>query len=125
MPGKPSSSSSSAPAGSPGLAGFARSLSATWRRTLPRLVACVIATALLWVVVAPLYAHGLALLGAALSPLLESTPDARYVVDGARVLVRRPTWLPKLQRVQPLNWPVWVPAANYGPPLLSALILAA
>ena len=24
----------------------------------------------------------------------------------------------------PLNWPVWMPAANYGPPLLAALILA-
>jgi len=25
----------------------------------------------------------------------------------------------------PLNWPVWLPAANFGPPLLTALILAA
>jgi hypothetical protein len=125
MPGKPSSFSSSAPAGSRGLAGFARSLRATWPRTLPRLLACLIATALLWAAVAPVYANGLAAIGRALSPLLESSPDTRYVVDGAHVLVQRPTWLPKQQRMMPLNWPVWLPAANYGPPLLTALILAA
>jgi hypothetical protein len=125
MPGNWSSSSSSAPAGSPGLAGFARSLRATWPRTLPRLLACLIATALLWALVAPLYASGLAAIGRALSPWLESSPDTLYVVDGAQVLVQRPTWLPKQQRTMPLNWPVWLPAANYGPPLLAALILAA
>jgi hypothetical protein len=83
-----------------------------------------VATALLWAVVAPVYASGLALIGRALSPLLEPAPDTRYVVDGARVLVQRPTWLPKQQRMAPLNWPVWLPAANYGPPVLAALILA-
>lgn len=83
------------------------------------------ATALLWAVVAPVYANGLALIGRALSPLLEPAADARYVVDGARVLVQRPVWLPRQQRVAPLNWPVWLPAANYGPPVLAALILAA
>jgi hypothetical protein len=109
----------------PGLAGFARSLRATWPRTLLRLVACLIATALLWAVGAPVYANGLAAIGRALSPLLESSSETRYVVDGAQVLVQRPTWLPKQQRMMPLNWPVWLPAANYGPPLLTALILAA
>ena len=83
------------------------------------------ATALVWAVVAPVYASGLAAIGRALSPLLEASPDTRYVVDGARVLVQRPTWLPKQQRTLPLNWPVWLPAANYGLPLLTALILAA
>ena len=82
------------------------------------------ATALLWAVVAPVYASGLALVGRALSPLLEPAPGTQYVVDGARVLVQRPTWLPKQQRMAPLNWPVWLPAANYGPPVLTALILA-
>ena len=82
------------------------------------------ATALLWAVVAPVYASGLALIGRALSPVLEPAPNSRYVVDGARVLVQRPTWLPKQQRMAPLNWPVWLPAANYGPPVLAALILA-
>ena len=75
--------------------------------------------------VAPVYASGLAAIGRALSPLLEPAADTRYVVDGARVLVQRPTWLPKQQRMAPLNWPVWLPAANYGPPVLTALILAA
>ena len=82
-------------------------------------------TAVLWAVFAPVYANGLAAIGRALTPLLEPSPDTRYVVDGAQVLVQRPTWLPKQQRMMPLNWPVWVPAANYGPPLLTALILAA
>ena len=82
------------------------------------------ATGLLWAIVAPVYANGLALIGRALSALLEPAPGTRYIVDGARVLVQRPTWLPKQQRTAPLNWPVWLPAANYGPPLLTALILA-
>ena len=47
------------------------------------------------------------------------------MVDGPRVLVQRPTWLPKQQRSAPLNWPVWVGAANYGLPLVTALIVAA
>lgn len=84
-----------------------------------------VATALVWSVAAPVYASGLALIGRALSPVLEPAPDTRYVVDGARVLVQRPTWLPRQRRTAPLNWPVWVPAANYGPPVLTALILAA
>ena len=79
----------------------------------------------MWAALAPLYAHGLAAIGRALSPLLEPSPDARYVVDGAHVLVQRPTWLPKQGRTAPLNWPVWLPAANYGLPILTALILAA
>ena len=82
-------------------------------------------TGVLWAGVAPLYARGLSLIGHALSPLLEPAHDTRYVVDGGRVLVQRPTWLPKQQRTMPLNWPVWLPAANYGAPLLTALILAA
>lgn len=82
-------------------------------------------TGLAWAAVSPLYAHGLALIGRALSPLLESSPDVRYVVEGARVLVQRPTWLPKQKRTMPLNWPLWLPAANYGLPLLAALVLAA
>jgi hypothetical protein len=85
----------------------------------------VVATAVLWALVAPLYAGGLAALGRALSPLLESSPDVRYLVDGAGVLVQRPTWLPRQQRMLSLNWPLWLPAANYGPPLLAALVLSA
>jgi hypothetical protein len=75
--------------------------------------------------VAPVYASGLAMIGRGLAPLLEPVPGTLYVVDGARVMVQRPTWLPKQKRMAPLNWPVWLPAANYGPPVLTALILAA
>jgi hypothetical protein len=35
----------------------------------------------------------------------------------------RPTWLPKEKRMAPLVQPLWQPAANYGMPLLTALIL--
>jgi hypothetical protein len=84
----------------------------------------LLATGLLWLVVAPIYAHGLALVGQALSPVLEPGREARYVVDGTRVLVQRPTWLPKQKRMAPLKWPVWSAQADYGTPVLAALILA-
>lgn len=87
-------------------------------------MAWLVATALLWTVAAPVYAGGLVRLGRALSPLLEAE-GTTYSVDGTRVLVHRQTWLPKQKRLAPLNWPVWLGAANYGPPLLAALILAA
>jgi hypothetical protein len=124
MSGKRSSSSSSASAGSAGLAGFARSLSASWPRALGRLGAWLVGTTLLWALVAPAYASGLALIGRAAAPWLEA-PGALYVVEGAQVLVQRPTWLPRQQKTAPLNWPLWLPAANFGPPVLTALILAA
>lgn len=79
---------------------------------------------LLWVVVTPVYARGLALIGRALIPVLETAPDTRYVVEGGRLLAQRPTWFAKQKRTAPLVWPIWVPTANYGVPLLAALILA-
>jgi SEC-C motif len=79
----------------------------------------------LWALLAPAYANGLALIGRGLRPWLEASPDTRFVVDGAQVLVQRPTWLPRQQRTLPLNWPLWLPEANYGLPLLAALVLAA
>lgn len=65
------------------------------------------------------------MIGRALSPVLEPARETRYVVEGARVLVQRPTWLPEQKRTMPLNWPVWSPESNFGPPVLAALILAA
>lgn len=81
-------------------------------------------TSLLWVVVAPIYARGLGLAGSVLIPVLETAPDVRYSVEGGRLLAHRPTWLPQQKRTAPLVWPLWVAAANYGVPLLAALILA-
>ena len=82
------------------------------------------AVSLLWVVVAPVYARGLALIARPLIPVLETAPDTRYVVEGGRLLAQRPTWFEKQKRTAPLVWPIWVSTANYGMPLLAALILA-
>jgi len=83
-----------------------------------------VAVSLLWVAVAPVYARGLGLVAGMLIPVLEAAPDVRYSVEGGRLLAHRPTWLPQQKRTAPLVWPIWVPAANYGVPLLAALILA-
>ncbi len=86
---------------------------------------CFVGVSVLWVVVAPVYARGLGLIGQALMPVLEAAPGTRYVVEGGgRLLAERPTWLPQQKRMSLLNWPIWQPAANYGVPLLAALILA-
>jgi len=52
--------------------------------------------------------------------VLERQPGTRYVVDGGRLLAERPTWFEKEKRTAPLVWPIWVPTANYGVPLLAA-----
>jgi hypothetical protein len=83
-----------------------------------------VAVSLLWMAVAPIYAQGLGLIGKLLIPVLEAAPDVRYSVEGGRLLAHRPTWLPQQKRTAPLVWPLWVAAANYGVPLLAALILA-
>ena len=82
------------------------------------------AGSLLWAVVAPVYARGLGLIADALVPVLEASPSTRYSVEGGRLLAHRPIWLPRQQRSAPLVWPIWVAAANYGMPLLAALIVA-
>lgn len=85
---------------------------------------CFVAVSLLWAVVAPVYAGGLAMLGRALMPGLEAAPDTQYVVEGGRLLARRTLWLPQQQRRVQFKVPLWEPAANYGVPLLAALLLA-
>jgi MFS family permease len=75
-------------------------------------------------VAAPGYAHGLALVGRLLRPLLEDSPSARYEVEGGRILAHRTLWLPRRQQDVPLVQPLWIGAQNFGPPLLAALILA-
>ena len=75
-------------------------------------------------IAAPVYGEGLALIGRALIPVLETAPGTQYVVEGGRVMAQRPVWLEKQKRSAPLNWPIWVSTANYGMPLLTALIVA-
>jgi hypothetical protein len=123
MSGKPLSSAA-ARAESRGLAGFARSLRGAWPWFLLRLVVALVAASLAWTLVAPVYAGGLGLICRALAPRLEQSPDTRYVFENGRLLAQRLTWLPKQQRLSTLNWPIWQSAANYGVPLLAALILA-
>ena len=107
-----------------GFSAFARSLGAAWPRVLRRLVVSLLGASLLWIVVAPVYASGLGLICRALSPLLEESSDTRYVFQDGRLLAQRLTWLPKQKRLAMLNWPIWQSAANYGVPLLAALIVA-
>jgi len=83
-----------------------------------------VGVSLLWAVGAPVYATGLAAIGRALIPFLESAPGTRYAVEGGNVMAYRPIWLPKQQRMVPLVQPLWGASANYGVPLLAALILA-
>src|SRR5262245_28844494 len=124
MSGKRSSSSWSSPAGSRGLAGFAQALRAAWPRVLLRLLGWLVAVSLLWVLVAPVYASGLALIGRALLPVLAAAPDTQYTVAGGRVLARWTLWLPKEQRRVQVVLVLWHPAEHYGVPLLAALVLA-
>jgi len=83
-----------------------------------------VAVSLLWVVVAPVYARGLALIGRALMPVLEAAPDTQYVVQGGRLLASRTRWLPQQQRRVQYTRSLWKPALHYDVPLLAALILA-
>lgn len=107
-----------------GLGAFARSLSAVWPRVIVQLFGYLLALSLLWAVVAPGYAAGLAAIGRVVLPLLEAAPGTRYGVENGNVLAYRPTWLPKQRRMAPLIQPLWVGTANFGVPLLAALILA-
>jgi hypothetical protein len=70
------------------------------------------------------YGAGLAVVGRAFIPALEAAPATRYVVDRGTVAAHRPTWLPQQKRMAPLIQPLWRPAANFGVPLLLALIAA-
>jgi hypothetical protein len=83
-----------------------------------------VGVSLLWVILAPAYATGLGVVGRALIPVLEAAPDTSYAVEDGSLIARRPIWLPQQRRMAPLVQPLWVPAANYGVPLLAALILA-
>jgi len=97
---------------------------AAWPRILLRLVVSLVAASLVWTLVAPVYASGLGLVCRAFAPLLEQSPDTRYVFQDGRLLAQRLTWLPKQQRLSTLNWPIWQSAANHGIPPLAALIVA-
>ena len=107
------------------MAAFARSLREGWRRLLPRLGAALLVASALWILLAPVYATALGIVARALIPVLEASPETRYDVDAnGRLIAHRQVWLPKQNRLAPLEQPLWVPAANYGVPFLAALVLA-
>lgn len=80
------------------MAGFARSLRATWPRALLRFLASLAAVSLLWGVSGPVYAAGLGVIGRALIPVREGAPGTRYGVENGRLVAYRPIWLPKQKR---------------------------
>jgi SEC-C motif-containing protein len=106
------------------LAGFGRSLRASWRPVLLRFALAYGLLALGWLVLAPAYAHLLASLGRPLIPVLESTPRSTYTVERARVVAVRRVPEPGGERVMLLAQELWRGYANYDLVLLAALILA-
>jgi hypothetical protein len=107
-----------------GFSAFLRRLEAGWPRVLAPFALALLATSLVWLAVAPLYALGLAAVGRAAAPFIENTPGARYTVDGSRVLVRRPVRLPAQSEVRDVVYTVWLASGAFGLPVLAALILA-
>lgn len=80
--------------------------------------------ALLWLALAPAYAHLLATLARPLIPVLEATPGTRYRVEGATIVAARRIPLPEQQEVVTVNRRLWDGAADYNVALLAALLLA-
>src|SRR5437899_1452747 len=124
MSGRPSSSPSSPPSGSAGLAAFVQSLRATWRPVLVRFALAFVLLALAWLALAPAYAHMLVMLGRPLIPVLEAVPGTRYGVEGASVWATRLIPDPVTRRPVGFKFELWRGYANYDLILLAALIFA-
>jgi hypothetical protein len=77
-----------------------------------------------WLAVSPVYAWGLAAVARLAAPALERTPGTSYAVDGSRVLAHRPVRLPGQERPRDIVYTLWLASANFGLPLLAALVLA-
>lgn len=115
---------SSPPAGSAGLPGFVQALRGNWRGALLRFAGSFLLLALLWLALAPVYAHLLAGLARPLMPLLESAPDTRYLVEGTAVVAERPFRRRAPNAVDAIRQPLRDTVGQYPPALLAALILA-
>ncbi len=115
---------SSPPAGSAGLAGFVRSLRATWRSVLLRLAGGFVVLALLWWAIAPVYASLFAAVASPLIPVLEATSGTRYLVEGATVVAARRIPLPQQREIVTIRRKLWDASADYNLALLAALLLA-
>ena len=79
---------------------------------------------LLWLVVGPVYAWGLAAVARAAAPVTEHAPGMRYEVVGSRVHVVRPFVLAGERQPRELVYIVWAASGNFGLPVLAALVVA-
>jgi hypothetical protein len=115
---------SSPPAGLSGLAGFADSLKTSWRGFLLRAGGAFLILALLWVVLAPAYAHLLAAFASPLIPSIESSPGTRYRVEGTTIIAERPIMRQTSGKVAVSRTLLRETSGDYPLALLAALVLA-
>ena len=112
------------PAGLSGLAGFADSLKASWRGFILRAGGAFLILALLWVVLAPAYAHLLAAFASPLIPSIESSHGTRYRVEGTTIIAERPIMRQTSEKVTVSRTLLRETSGDYPLALLAALVLA-
>lgn len=108
----------------PGLAGFIDALRASWRGFTLRAGGAFLILALLWVVLAPAYAHLLAAFASPLIPSIESSPGTRYRVEGTRIVAVRPITRQTSEKVTVNRTLLRETSGDYPLALLAALVLA-
>jgi hypothetical protein len=82
------------------------------------------ALTLLWVLLAPPYAHLLAAFASPLIPSIESSPGARYRVEGTRIVAERPIMRQTTEQVTVTTNLLRDTSHDYPLALLAALVLA-
>jgi hypothetical protein len=92
-------------------------------RTLGRFVAIFAALSLLWSLLVPLYASLLTAIASVVAPVVERSPDARWVTDFAKVVVVRSIPNPAGGAWR-LRQSVWDGNVTFTPALLAAALLA-
>jgi hypothetical protein len=80
--------------------------------------------ALLWLLLAPLYAHFLAALVRPLIPSIESSPGTRYTVEGTRIVAVRPIMRQTVETVRVNRQQIRDTASDYPLALPAALVFA-
>jgi SEC-C motif-containing protein len=106
-----------------GFSEFLRALERDWRTVVRGFVPALAAASLAWFALAPVYAAGLAVLAQAAAPLIERTPDARYAVEGSRVVIHRPLVVPGETAPRDLAHTVWLAAGAFGIPVFAAFVI--
>ncbi len=80
--------------------------------------------ALLWLLLAPLYAHFLVALARPLIPSIESSPGTRYRVEETRIIAERPILMQTVEKVMATRQQIRDTAGDYPLALLAALVFA-